>query len=135
MIIETEHVVKPKSFYKRYIEKGGKLPLEDCLIARQFLTRNIHPTDENDCCSNQIKQIARECNLEITPCEIAIYGRLRKLLPSQEELSERHPPNIVNTWQMSDQVLAREIFLLTDESGEKYKKMTNNYPHIFSRVQ
>ncbi len=132
MLPETEPVVRVKGSYESYQEKGGILPLEDCLLAKNYQVRDVQPMGENGCCSKQIQQIARHCEFEITPCEIAIYNTLRTQFPSQDELSRDSYPNSINTWQMSDQVLAREIFLLTDESGEKYRLITERYPHIFS---
>ena len=117
--------------YEQYLLVGGRLPYEDFKYITEILAEDTSsPPKIKSCpCVSQISSICRLCNLELSPKEVRIYrGLRRKMNPNIQTLN---PPTVVNPWQMHDVELAREIFLLTDRTGEKYQIVTDLFPHMF----
>ena len=118
--------------YKQYLLGGGTFSYEDFKFITDTLAEN-NPTPinmERDPCTSQISGISRLCNIEISPKEIDIYRKLRRQMMPDNQFQEILP-NTKNPWQMHDIELAREIFLLTDPTREKYQIITELFPNMF----
>ena len=132
MLVETETTLRTETPYEIYRKKGGKLHPDDCKIALEILNEK-EPLVPNSKSTGQLIGIGQHCELEITPHELVIYNALRKIPLKEIELRETLP-NTLNACQMSDRKLAREIFLLTDETGAKSFELMVRYSHIFKGV-
>jgi hypothetical protein len=135
MLPKTEFVPKTTEIlnqdYDRYLLEGGKLPYEDFLYVLRILTEEapFQPNMDRCPCRSQIAGICESCGLELSQQETEIYRGLRqKMAPNTQFLNCK---NSKNPWQMHDVELAREIFLLTDPTREKYQKIAETFPHMF----
>ena len=118
--------------YEQYLLEGGRFPYEDFKYITDTLAENS-PTPinmERSPCTSQIRGIGQLCNIEISPKEIHIYKRLRRKMMLDNQFQEILP-HTQNPWQMHDIELAREIFLLTDPTREKYQIITELFPNMF----
>lgn len=117
--------------YETYLLEGGRLPYEDFKYITDILTEDssISISIEKCPCTSQITGICDLCNLELSPKEIKIYGELRRKM--NPDIPTLNSPTVVNPWQMHDVELAREIFLLTDPTREKYQIVTESFPYMF----
>lgn len=117
--------------YETYLLGGGRFPYEDFKYITDILTEDSSISISIEKCpsTSQITSICDLCDLELSPKEIKIYGELRRKMNSN--IPALNAPNIVNPWQMHDVELAREIFLLTDPTREKYQRITELFPHMF----
>lgn len=114
--------------YEEYLHQGGYFTQEDYSLVKDLMSVEDCKCRRNSFMS-QIVTIATHCNIPITKNELFIYDVLREKMPPEREISKEE--NTLHIWEMSDQVLAREIFLLTEETGSKYQTVTEKYPHIF----
>jgi len=137
MLLETDQGFQTTNLeqltsYEEYLLAGGRLPYEDFTFITETLSGNSPTPFETRRCPNssQISGICDLCGVQLSPEEIHIYRNLRIKMPSDKEISPNQP-NIVNPWQMHDVELAREIFLLTDPTREKYQIVTESFPHMF----
>ncbi len=137
MLLETDQGLQTTNLeqqtsYEDYLLVGGRFPYEDFTFITDTLSGNSPtPFEMRKCsCSSQISGICDLCGVQLSPEEIHIYRNLRRKMSSDQEISPNQP-NIVNPWQMHDVELAREIFLLTDHTREKYQIVTEKFPHMF----
>lgn len=117
--------------YETYLLEGGHFPYEDFKYITDILTEDSSLPISTEKCprTSQITGICDLCNLELSPKEIKIYKELRKKM--NPDIPTLNSPSVVNPWQMDDVELAREIFLLTDPTREKYQRITELFPYMF----
>ncbi len=118
--------------YEQYLLRGGRLPHEDFTFVTETLLENSSTILEERRCpsTSQILNICKLCNIQPSSKEIYMYKNLRIKMPTGQEILPSQP-NVVNPWRMCDVELVREIFFLTDQTGEKYQRITETFPHIF----
>lgn len=138
MLLETDQGLQTTNLeqltsYEEYLLAGGRFPYEDFTFITETLEGNSPtPFEIRKCCNtSQITGICDLCGIQPSLEEIHIYRNLRTKIPSGQEISPNQP-NIINPWQMCDIELAREIFLLTDPTREKYQRITERFPHMFT---
>lgn len=118
--------------YEQYLLEGGRLPYEDFNYITNTLTESNHtpPNMERCPCTCQIDDICELCGIQPSLKEVYIYKELRRKInndtpPSLDSL------NVVYPWQMHDVELIREIFLITDPTGNKYQIVGETFPNMF----
>ena len=108
--------------FQEYFDSGGLFTQQDF----EFVTGELHidqlPPLES-CNIGQIEHISYYSGVIPSFKEILLYNTLRiKMLPHC---------NSSSCPTMSDHKLIREIFLLTDSNGDKYRAVTERYPYMF----
>ncbi len=108
--------------YQEYIDSGGLFTQQDYELVTGELHIDELPPLEN-CNISQIEHISSYCGVIPSFKEILLYNTLReKMRPHCKDSS---------CPTMSDHILIREIFLLTDSNGDKYRAITQRYSYIF----
>ena len=108
--------------FQEYIDSGGLFTQQDF----EFVTGELH-IDQlpplNSCNIGQIEHISYLSGVIPSFKEILLYNTLRiKMYPQCKDSS---------CPSMSDHILIREIFLLTDSNGDKYRAITERYSYMF----
>ncbi len=137
MLLEQEEELLTTTPYENYLNSGGRLPEQEYDLASQILSYfgNEIPYDlipSRNASVSQVSTICSRCELEPSLSEKYIYYIFRDRMNCNGKVSEQTDIRSKSTLCMSDQELLREIVLLTDESGEKYRIITETYPNIFS---
>jgi len=121
--------------YENYLSCGGQFPYSIYLFVQKKLNdvKDLPNLFVDGTLPRYMEHIASCCELEATPTEKILYSELstkRKLenTPSLDEAEN----NGKCPCCMGDIELAREIFLFTDSSLEKYDAMTERFPNVFS---
>jgi hypothetical protein len=108
--------------YQEYLDSGGLFKQEDY----DFITGELNIDDLpplKSCNIGQIEHISYDSGVVPTFKEILLYNTLRiKMYPQCKNSS---------CPAMSDHKLIREIFFLTDPDGDKYRAITERYPHMY----
>lgn len=114
--------------YDEYLDCGGCLPQNDFELIQHFISEEevIPPSSRS---THEITHICSYCCIEVTAQEKLIYHVLRNKMNYEHE---SFPKNIKPVNTMTDQFLMREIFLVTDKTGEKYHRFTETFPHMFN---
>ena len=117
--------------YEQYLLEGGRFPYEDFnYITNTLAQNNPSPLNMERCpCTCQISDICELCGIQPSLKEIYIYKELRRKINNDTPTSDSS--NIVYPWQMHDVELVREIFLITDPTGNKYQTVGETFPHMF----
>jgi hypothetical protein len=136
MLLEQEEELLTTTPYENYLNSGGRLPEQEYNLALQILsTHKDTPYSWIPYKGPSIFQaltILERCELEATTAEIYTYCLFRERMDNNNRVLDQTDIRSKSTLCMSDQELLREIVLLTDESGEKYRIITETYPNIFS---
>ena len=119
----VEQLVEQQSTqYQEYIDSGGLFSKEDFeFITGELNIEELPPL--KSCNIGQIEHISYDSGVIPSFKEILLYNTLRiKMYPACKESS---------CPTMSDHVLIREIFFLTDPNGDKYRAITERYSYMF----
>lgn len=130
MLLEQESEVLTTTQYENYLDSGGRLPEQEYLLVSELLRDQVTVFYKKALVS-QILSILDNCELEAFLSEVLIYNILRERISSDDQISNQTDIRSKNLWCMCDQELVREIVFLSDETGEKYRIITEKYPNIF----
>lgn len=133
MLLEQETELLTTTEYQNYLDSGGRLPEQEYSIASELLGIDLAGQwiPYGRPAVSQIASILHICGLETSSSELLIYKVLRDREFCKDQLTEEIDERCKNVWCMSDQELVREIVLLSDQTGEKYRVMTEKFSHIF----
>lgn len=136
MLLEQETELLTTTSYENYLDSGGRLPKQEYDLASQILSSfgNEIPYSLipfRNASVSQVSAIFNRCELEPSLSEKYIYYVFRDRMDCNGGVLEQEDLRSKKTLCMSDQELVREIVLLTDETGEKYRIITEAYPNIF----
>lgn len=124
--------VKVYDPYLEYRKTGGRFSPADYKSAMDVLCNGNGPNlDSRSPEYHQITGIAARCGIPLSQQEITVYTHLRPAMATEEQLGKPPPDGTEPVWKMSDQHLAREIILASEGKGNRFQKITDNYPHIF----
>jgi hypothetical protein len=130
MLQDTKVELLPVTEYEDYLSKGGRFAQPEFQLIQESLDNGISCSE---CLSKslQISAIASLCNIQITKTEITLYTILREKKEASLEEQNITDNKGKSACCMGDEELVREIFFLTDVSGEKYRAVTERFPWIF----
>jgi hypothetical protein len=131
MLLEQETELLITTQYENYLDSGGKLPEQEYNVVSMILSQPYLFKLNGRVSQYQILSILQKCGLETSEREILAYDVLRDRMHCEEEVSKRVGERSKCVWCMGDQELVREIVFLSDETGEKYRVMTESFPNIF----
>ena len=134
MLLEQQIELLTTTPYENYLDSGGRLPEEEYNLALEILSLDIENQwvqSYKEPSVSQILTILDACQLEAFPSEVLIYNVLRKRMSCDDKRSDKTDIRSKSVWRMYDRELVREIVFLTDETGEKYRIITETYPNIF----
>ena len=127
-MIEQETEILTTESYQEYRELGGCFTPEDYQLVKDIISLEKVALPESPH-TKEMEWISSNCSIQVTPQEKLIYYFLRtKMPPKGDSLAS----DTIAVYTMCDQFLMREIFLVTDDTGEKYKLFTERFPNIFN---
>jgi len=127
-MIEQETEILTTESYQEYRELGGCFTPEDYQLVKDIISLEKVALPESPH-TKEMEWISSNCSIQVTPQEKLIYYFLRTKMPYE---GNSLASDTVAVYTMSDQFLMREIFLVTDGTGEKFKLFTKRFPNIFS---
>ena len=131
MLLEQGTELLTSTEYQKYLDSGGKLPEQEYNVVTTVLSLPHIFKFNGRISPNQISSILNRCGLEASFREMLAYDILRDRMNTEENMSGNTDERCRNVWCMCDQELVREIVFISDETGEKYRVMTESHPHIF----
>jgi hypothetical protein len=131
MLLEQETELLTTTEYENYLDSGGKLPEQEYHLVCLIISQPDRLRFNGRTSRHQMSSILEVCGLQTTMIEMLAYDTLRERMSCEDMTSNDLDDRCRNVWCMGDQELAREVVFLTDETGEKYRIITERYPNIF----